>query len=64
MPASFRFAAKRSIASGSCVVGRHMRGLCVNTCTQSPPIATMRSIAVSIPPASETCAPNSKARLR
>jgi hypothetical protein len=27
-----------------------MRGDCVNTCTQSPPIATIRSIAVSIPP--------------
>ena len=36
-----------------------MRGLWVNTCTQSPPIASMRSMAVSIPPAEETCAPNS-----
>ena len=42
-------------------VGRHMRGLCVNTWTQSPPIAAMRSIAVSMPPADETCAPNSTA---
>ena len=38
--------------------GLHMRGLCVNTCTQSAPIASARSIAVSIPPAAETCAPN------
>src|SRR4051812_21238048 len=36
-----------------------MRGLCVNTWTHSPPIASMRSIAVWIPPAEETCAPNS-----
>jgi hypothetical protein len=27
-----------------------MRGLCVNTCTQSPPTAAIRSIAVSMPP--------------
>src|SRR5438105_13823187 len=38
-----------------------MRGLCVNTCTQSPPIAAIRSIAVSMPPAELTCAPNSTA---
>ena len=36
-----------------------MRGLWVNTCTQSPPIASIRSIAVSIPPAEDMCAPNS-----
>ena len=41
----------RSIASGLCAVGRHIRGLCVKTWTQSPPIASPRSIAVSIPPA-------------
>ena len=52
---------KRSIASGLWFVGRHIRGLCVNTCTQSPPIASIRSIAVSIPPLEETCAPNSTA---
>ena len=34
-------------------VVRHMRGLCVNTWTQSAPIASARSIAVSIPPAAE-----------
>src|SRR5438105_10373074 len=38
-----------------------MRGLCVNTCTQLPPIAAIRSIAVSMPPAELTCAPNSTA---
>jgi hypothetical protein len=27
-----------------------MRGLCVNTWTHSPPTASMRSIAVKIPP--------------
>ena len=48
----------RSIASGLCAVGRHIRGLWVKTCTQSPPIASIRSIAVSIPPAEETWAPN------
>src|SRR3954470_2268253 len=41
-----------------------MRGLCVNSWTQSPPIATTRSIAVSMPPMAETCAPNSTASLR
>ena len=46
-------------ASGLWSVGRHMRGLCVKTWTQSPPIASMRSMAVWIPPAEETCAPNS-----
>src|SRR5437868_10076532 len=59
MPTSSRRALKRSIASGLWFVGRHMRGLCVNTCTQSPPIFSIRSIAVSMPPAEETCAPNS-----
>ena len=58
MPASARRALKRSIASGLCAVGLHIRGLCVNTCTQSPPIASIRSIAVSIPPAEDTWAPN------
>ena len=53
-----RCALNRSIASGLCAVGRHIRGLCVKICTQSPPIASMRSIAVSIPPADETWAPN------
>src|SRR4051812_10487189 len=38
-----------------------MRGLCVKTCTQSPPMATMRSIAVSMPPGDDMCAPNSTA---
>src|SRR6476620_12391335 len=64
MPASTRRARKRSTASGVCAVGRHMRGLCVNTCAQSPPIASIRSIAVSIPPGEETCAPNCTAPLR
>ena len=44
----------RSIASGLCAVERHIRGLCVNTCTQSPPIFSIRSIALSIPPDDET----------
>src|SRR5216117_2770054 len=64
IPASARRALKRSIASGLWFVGRHMRGLCVNTCAQSPPIASIRSIAVSIPPDEETCAPSSIASLR
>src|SRR5690349_17472548 len=62
--ASSRRAQKRSIASGLWFVGRHVRGLCVNTWTQSPPIASIRSIAVSIPPLEETCAPNCTASLR
>ena len=44
---------KRSIASGLWFVGRHIRGLWVKTCAQSPPIASIRSIAVSIPPAED-----------
>src|SRR5207248_1155322 len=59
MPASRRLARKQSSVSGWCAVVRHMRGLCVKTCTQSPPMAAMRSIAVSIPPLDETWAPNS-----
>ena len=59
MPASARRALKRSTDSGLCAVGFHIRGLCVNTCTQSPPIASIRSIAVSMPPAEDMCAPNS-----
>jgi glutamyl/glutaminyl-tRNA synthetase len=39
------------------LVGRHVRGLCVNTCTESASIATARSIALSMPPEEETCAP-------
>ena len=34
-----------------------MRGLWVKTWTESAPISTARSIALSIPPAEETCAP-------
>src|SRR3954466_9826998 len=49
------------MASGLWFVGRHIRGLWVNTCTHSPPIATIRSIAVSIPPDDDMCAPNSTA---
>src|SRR4051812_20635319 len=59
MPPWRRFTRKRSSASGSCVVVRHMRGLWVKIWTQSPPIDAMRSIAVSIPPLDETWAPNS-----
>ena len=36
---------KRATASGVWFVGRHIRGLCVNTWTASPPIASARSIA-------------------
>src|SRR4051795_7715520 len=61
MPCSARLARNASMAAGLWFVGRHMRGLCVNTCTQSPPIAAMRSIAVSIPPDDDMCAPNSTA---
>src|SRR5256885_11513173 len=59
IPFSARLARNASIASSEWFVGRHIRGLCVNSWTQSPPIAAIRSIAVSIPPADETCAPNS-----
>src|SRR5436190_24238742 len=41
-----------------------MRGLWVKSCTASAPIATPRSIAESIPPAQETCAPISMPSLR
>src|SRR3954463_7240400 len=61
MPCSVRFAWNASIASGLWFVARHIRGLCVNTCTQSPPIAAIRSIAVSMPPDDDMCAPNSTA---
>ena len=63
-PASARRALKRSTDSGLWLVGRHIRGLCVKTCTQSPPIASIRSIALSIPPAVETWAPSCIASLR
>src|SRR5215471_12330402 len=57
MPLSARFSRKRSKLAGSWFVGRHVRGLCVNTCTESASIATARSIALSMPPDEETCAP-------
>src|SRR3954463_11573780 len=41
-----------------------MRGLWVKSWTASAPIATPRSIAESIPPAQETCAPISMPSLR
>ncbi len=45
---------ERSRFSGGWFVGRHIRGLCVKTCTDSAPIASARSIAVWIPPDEET----------
>src|SRR5437764_645127 len=57
MPASARFSRKRSKLAGSCFVGRQVRGLWVKTCTESAPISTARSIALSIPPEEEMCAP-------
>ena len=46
-------------ASGVWFVGRHIRGLWVNTCTASQPISWPRSIAVQMPPEDETWAPKS-----
>jgi hypothetical protein len=45
---------KRSKLAGSWFVALQVRGLCVKTCTESPPIASIRSIAVRIPPEEET----------
>jgi hypothetical protein len=59
IPASARRALNLSIASGLWFVGRHIRGDWVKICAQSPPIASMRSIAVSMPPLDDTWAPNS-----
>ena len=58
--ASSRRSRKRAIASGVCAVGRHMRGLCVNTWIASQPSSSARSIAVPDSAAwSETWAPKS-----
>src|ERR671918_5416 len=59
MPASWRRSLKRSKFAGSWFVGRHVRGLCVKICTASPPSASIRSMAVWMPPAVETWAPRS-----
>ena len=48
---------KRSRFAGSWFVGRHIRGLWVKSCTALPPIASIRSIAVWIPPELETWPP-------
>jgi hypothetical protein len=40
--------------AGSWFVGRHVRGLWVKIWTQSPSIASIRSIAVWMPPEVET----------
>src|SRR6266699_3310026 len=61
MPAAARFSRKRSKLAGSWFVGRHARGLWVKTCTESASSSTARSIALSIPPAEEMCAPMSTA---
>src|SRR4029077_13802057 len=61
IPAAARFSRKRSKLSGSWFVGRQARGLCVKTCTESASSSTARSIALSIPPAEEMCAPISTA---
>src|SRR6266496_3453376 len=58
IPASARRSLKRSKLAGSWLVGRQVRGLCVKICTDSPPIASIRSIAVWIPPEEETWAPS------
>jgi hypothetical protein len=52
--ADARRSLKRSKFSGGWLVGRQVRGLCVNTCTESAPISSARSIAVWIPPDDET----------
>ena len=54
MPASARRSLKRSKFYGGWFVDRHARGLCVNTCTDSAPIDSARSIAVWMPPDEET----------
>src|SRR5918996_2374805 len=59
MPASWRRSLKRSKFAGSWFVGRQVRGLCVKICTASPPSASIRSMAVWMPPAVETWAPRS-----
>src|SRR5262245_13073626 len=61
IPASARFSRKRSKLAGSWFVGRHVRGLWVKTCTDSASISTARSMALSIPPEEEMCAPISTA---
>ena len=48
---------ERSKLAGSWFVGRHMRGLCVNSCTASAPIASARSSVVWMPPEADTWAP-------
>src|SRR5689334_19245618 len=58
MPASARRSLNRSKLAGSWFVGRQVRGLCVKTWTDSPPISSIRSIAVWMPPDEETCAPS------
>src|ERR671923_2855517 len=62
MPASARRSLKRSKLAGSWFVGRHVRGLCVKTWRASPPISSIRSIALSMPPAEETWAPRDTRR--
>jgi hypothetical protein len=52
--ASRRRFRKRLTSSLVCSVGRHIRGLCVNTWTAFPPIFSTRSIAFEIPPAADT----------
>src|SRR5437868_4593112 len=61
MPVSARRSRNRSKVAGSWFVGRHVRGLCVNTCIESAPIVTARSTALSMPPEEETWAPMSTA---
>src|SRR5437764_284139 len=58
IPASARRSLKCSKLAGSWFVGRQVRGLCVKIWTQSPPKASIRSMAVWIPPEVETWAPS------
>src|SRR5512133_125761 len=58
IPASARRSLKRSKFAGSWFVGRQARGLWVKIWTQSPPIASIRSIAVWMPPEVDTWAPS------
>src|SRR3954451_10924224 len=58
MSASTRRSLKRSKLAGSWLVGRHVRGLWVKIWTQSPPKASIRSIAVWMPPEVDTWAPS------
>ena len=57
MPSSCLRRLNVSKLAGSWFVGRHMRGLCVNSCTASARIASARSSVVWMPPDAEMWPP-------